>query len=726
MAIEVNSPSLWIPESKATLYRVPWDSGYENVVEAFKDVTYRDLYFANLTAQGESFVVSQNTYFRPGQPVDVPVPYDRAYTYNYLVVENPPQQATEDHADSTLKLYYFIVNADYASPQVTTLTLQLDVWTTYRWSCEFGAAYVERGHIGMANISCNFGEGGVAGTCERVRDYLGVPEGLTTGTQQLTYGQYAYNFNTADHGYVIVSATVDLSQSPGDVTNPTLTMASGCTVDGIWNCQNLFAVPATKFADFVSGLQDVSWIAQCVQCMYYVPVTMIDELSLADVGFLGSTETEILYKFNSDKFDVLASIPLVPVEGIETSSILESLPARFRKYYKLLSYPYTVIEVDTFSGAPLDIGVNNCSGTVINFGFVCCITQPFARYGVFPNYSNNEIQDGTASTPVYNANGSSIINVYPGDWLNNAAWFSDFPQLPLLNDSYQLYMASNANAIKYQYEQVDTQYAKTNRSIDVSRQTQLNTLNTQNENFQRDLVNQQNALQIQKVNDTLGIVSSGVGAIGSAVTGNVGGAVSGIVSTAAGALTAGMQWQQSQNELNTSRINQQAMMQTNLTNLDLNTSNATWAANLDKEMAIKGILATQADARNTPPATVGMMGGNGFLLSLGLQEVLIRIKHPSYGDLARICQYFDLYGYEIDTYLDIPRDGFLVCENMSYWKCANIVISDMEGDETAKDAMRAIFIKGVTVWANPDIIGNRNSVQNNDPIVKPYYTLGRM
>ena len=720
MAIEVNSPNLWIPESKATLYRVPWDSGYENVVEAFKDVTYRDLYFANLTAQGESFVVSQNTYFRPGQPIDVPVPYDRAYTYNYLVVENPPQQATEDHSDSTLKLYYFIVNADYASPQVTTLTLQLDVWTTYRWSCEFGAAYVERGHIGIANDQGRFDEGReVSG--KRIRDYLSETEQLGTGDELVTYYQTTIDLTASGVGYVVVRSTLDLTADPGYVENPSLTMASGNTGDGIWDAQNMYCFSAENFSNFMSIMRDYSWVAQCITSIMYVPTYMIDEDSLSELNLFGLKDFTI-YAFRTIKQGQTYSISIVDHRD-DSPDILNTLPSNARDLYKLLSYPYTVVEFDLMQGSPLEIDLGQVIGPSVIINRTSCVTPPFAKMAFTVSNTLSETADDV-EIHGYNAIGDVTVTVDTGEWFNMSVWQQDYPQLPLLNDSYQLYMASNANRIQYQYDNIRASNQKTMASIDVSRQTQINTLNTQQANFNRDLVNRQNALNIQKVNDTLGLVSSGIGAVGSLVTGNVGGFVGGVASTAAGALTAGMNWTQSQNELNTSVANQQATMQTSLENLDLNASNATWAANLDKQMAIQGILSTQADARNTPPSTVGMMGGNGFMLSLGFNALIMRVKHPNAGKLNQIIQYFRLYGYTINQYLNIPEDGLLVCENMSYWKCANVVIKNMEGDETARDAMRSILMRGVTVWANADIIGRKSAVMTNPAIVKTYYMIG--
>ena len=68
-------------------------------------------------------------YLRPGESIRIPVPYSTAYQFNYVIVRNPQQPVDLEGAKRAY--YYFITATRYVSPQVTEITLQLDVMTTY-------------------------------------------------------------------------------------------------------------------------------------------------------------------------------------------------------------------------------------------------------------------------------------------------------------------------------------------------------------------------------------------------------------------------------------------------------------------------------------------------------------------------------------------------------------------------------------------------------------------
>ena len=79
-----------------------------------------------------------------------------------------------------------------------------------------------------------------------------------------------------------------------------------------------------------------------------------------------------------------------------------------------------------------------------------------------------------------------------------------------------------------------------------------------------------------------------------------------------------------------------------------------------------------------------------------------------------IGEYWLRYGYAVRQFLKPPRD--LHCmNNFTYWKMAETYLTCASADEGAKDVIRGIFEKGVTVWANPDNIG-RIDIADNTPL----------
>ena len=85
------------------------------------------------------------TLAKYGLPVRLPVPFAQASQYNYLI-------ATNDYDfDTPRSWYYFVQTCDYINANTTQLNIQLDVWQSFQHDIQLGNAYVERGHVGVAN-----------------------------------------------------------------------------------------------------------------------------------------------------------------------------------------------------------------------------------------------------------------------------------------------------------------------------------------------------------------------------------------------------------------------------------------------------------------------------------------------------------------------------------------------------------------------------------------------
>ena len=128
--------------------------------------------------------------------------------------------------------------------------------------------------------------------------------------------------------------------------------------------------------------------------------------------------------------------------------------------------------------------------------------------------------------------------------------------------------------------------------------------------------------------------------------------------------------------------------------------------------AIAGIDAGIADAALTPPSTVGQMGGEGFRYSIGLLfGCTVRYKRIPPNALARVAQYFRRFGYQVHRYVQVPS-RLNVCQYFSYYKFSEINITSANANETEKDAIRGIFMRGVTVWESASNIGSVDVMAN--------------
>jgi hypothetical protein len=82
--------------------------------------------------------------------------------------------------------------------------------------------------------------------------------------------------------------------------------------------------------------------------------------------------------------------------------------------------------------------------------------------------------------------------------------------------------------------------------------------------------------------------------------------------------------------------------------------------------------------------------------------------------MTAIGEYWLRYGYQVNKFGRMPA-SLMVMENFTYWKLRETYITSSSCPETFKQAIRGIFEKGVTVWAEPSDIGNID-IGDNSPL----------
>ena len=166
---DVLTTKVWPNGTEVTLYDVPWDSSYKDVV-AWENVQSRDEWFAS--HRGLTFPTKFH-WLRPNVPIVVECPYSTAYRFNYLSVRNPANPVISEGPERTL--YYFVTDCRPSNTGTCTLEVQLDVATTYGPSIEFGNTFVEGGHLPQTLVNPS------TFTAEELRRYCVQPEGLDIG-----------------------------------------------------------------------------------------------------------------------------------------------------------------------------------------------------------------------------------------------------------------------------------------------------------------------------------------------------------------------------------------------------------------------------------------------------------------------------------------------------------------------------------------------------------------
>lgn len=688
-ASQVLTPSIWPTGTHVRLLDVPWDSAYRDVV-AWSSAEERDKWFAS---RAGSWFSSNFQNLRPGEPISVPVPYSSVYKYNYIVVTNP-QQPVDDEGPAR-SYFYFITGVQYLSPQATRLTLQLDVMTTYAGGITYGNAYVDRGHIAMANSNARAKDGWA------LNKYFSLPEGLDVGSEYVPCAREVITINSTEHPpKIIFISTANLAADPGTTSNPSLNVADGQFVDGLPSGCNVYWVALDKFRDVMKAMKDKSWAAQCIVAIYAFPGALLTDGPAVklfgngpEMHFIGTTENYDIgdkpYWETKNMFSQLA-------EGLR--------PALAEDVNKLYCYPYSVIELSTLTGNPVFLKPNLVKGDHLVIQWMGCCLAPFAKAGFFAeNYGDPEGRMGGYSYTYTDFEGKTKTgSIAGGDFIDTCVWLTDFPQFSFVNNAYLTYLASTTHTRDYQYSSAGWQLDRANM-----------TANTRYRNAQRDISSQRE----QWSNSPAGFGSNVAQRMWSSPIIDVGGFTTPSLSDLAGMATqnaslAGWNAQNTvANATGAGSLNARLSGQSDIA--DNNLELARNAAKGDYQNAIAGINATVQDAALTPPSTVGQSGGQGFNWKNGLVCITVTYKTLSGASLSAVADYFRRYGYSVRRFLSLGSVRHMLCmSKFAYWRAMGASITCADANESERETMRGIIEKGVTLWDAPESIGNTAATDN--------------
>lgn len=670
------TPVTWPTASRVTFYKVPWDAAYKDVVR-FASAEERDAYFDGLAS--DSIELDKLTYLKPNQPIKIPIPYSKAYTYNYCVVENPTLPVPGEVTPPVL--YYFVTSVAFTAPNTSYMELQLDVFQTYHFNVCFGRSFVERGHVAMqAELNTVTDRGGTVEPWV-LRRYLTAAESLDIGGEYLVcdtqHNDVSYKDGSGDDGYWgIIMSTVDLESDWGSITDPNLKTATGQIADGIAGGCNVYMVSSSALVSLMNVLKDSSWVSKGIISITLFPKRL---LSPGDAVSIGGVDG---YKLGDSQTNVL----FANINGT-ANRIMSGIALRYRNLHKFLTYPYSVIELNNYNGSPVLLKPDLMNTDDMTLEAKACAVPPFIRLGIYPwNYGASE-----SNAPFHymyqNMDGNNHdATIFMGAFLDVAVWFSDWPQLSIVNDAYISYLASNARTLLYNYNTAGWTLSKQQRATDLTYDQTMATL-----------ANNQNNQDLKNI---AGVAHTAMNGVSALAGGNALGALTGTLGSGIDLVAGNMQFQNNQ-DLAYGIASQNASL-------------ARFTAKGDYENAISGMVAAVQDASLLAPSVVGQSGGDGFALKNGLIGVTTKYKTVDACHQHIIGEYWLRYGYAVREFMPIPQN--LKCmTKFTYWKMSETYLTCANADEGAKDVIRGIFEKGVTVWSNPADIGNID-LADNEPL----------
>ena len=724
----------WTPNTRFKLCNVPWDMGYRDIVSW--DGQAQRAYFDRL--DGVEF--SGCTMARYGLPVRLPVPFAQASRYNYLI-------ATNDYDfDTPRSWYYFVQSCDYVNANTTQLNIQLDVWQSFQHDVTFGTAYVERGHVGVANE-------------RQMDDYgrgtLDLPEGLDTGKTLINATTAYMPLATVENGRVacgvIIVSTTDLTVDPGDLTNPKTTTAGGSVFENQYNGTQLIYLTSADDLQTVFGLgANYPWVTQGICGIYAVP--RLPEGLLRNQGeytkLFGRQVTglkgKVIHLYQNTVHGADRYEDVMTMEDFRDNF---HIPARYRHLKKLLTAPYAVVQCSCLNGTSIEYAPEQIPSKdlTIREAWQYAPPQPRLNFWV-PNYA---AQYADQWSPLPDDMGLPFDK---GDMLDAAFGVTNFPTFMAVNNGSALSLANSAYTRRYAQHSADWSYQKTRMGINNAyAQSQLGTryadeanrLGTSNRNATNAISNQAAQMSTDLTLKNLGfqnqmaqlntVGSGALGAVGSLATGNVGGAAGAIAGAAIGAWTnqrtydndvssANQQLANTQatNNASTSQANAYSLAQTNLGNqqtmqlADLNRQLAQATAQGDYANVIAGINAQVQQTQTTPPTTSGALGGDSFNLANGIIGVCVKFRRLSDAALHTIGEYWLRYGYYVQRFMPLPAD-LMAMSHFTYWKVHELYLRSSTCPEEYRLTIKGIFESGVTVWTDPDRIGVTDYA-DNDPL----------
>lgn len=688
-------------ESEVTLVSVPWGNNYADVVEYPSDEEL------NAYIDGEkthTMSVRDMTYLTPGAPIRIPVPVNTANVYNYVRVRNPVQPT---HGKDTKRDYYFfILDAQRVNSETTELSLQVDVWQTYRRMVRFLRAFVEVGHVGIANSRQHEDQG---------RKWLTTPEGLDLGAEyevtRVDNLSLMWDFD------VVITAATNLVNPPGTVNNPSLQTSSGGLLQGIPTATTSYAVNLNEFNGYMRAMSGYPWVTQGIIRAVVVPklsflgtnTVPVERTNNYPPGPEGSNNSylrRILHPSGSS-FEVDVNFPISAVRKNAMANVGE----RYSYLHKFKTSPFCFIEVSTGFGDSFTYRPELFPGE----------TAP-AKLGFSLIPGSERLELNIRNYNSWHENGV-------GDRYSAIVSLGNFPTLPVVNNMAISALASSAHGRNQQRAAADwsQQLAMTGSNVGYSNaQLGASTAYTNQRDsmaLSKDLqgMQQTTATENQRMAAATGIISGALsgGAGGANGKAMAAGAVGGAAGVAIDAYSNA--WQ-----LNNSQKSEQAQLRATLSTTgniaarnynttmgiaEANKGLADYAAQGNYAQSIAAINAQVRDTMLTQPGMSGQYGGEFLRMLQKGFTFEVRTKMIDAGAIRRIGEHWLRYGYRVHAHMRM-NDSLLPMTKFAYWKTQETYISRGQVPEIYKQAIRGIMERGVTVWADAAMIGVTDPATN--------------
>lgn len=393
-------------QMKITLCTVPWDmgeahigartiSGIGNVVH-FGSKENRDAWF-DAIPDSECFrFETKYKELHSKQTIDVPIPFDVAAKYNYLVVEyslfaNDDSPVMYETEGGMRKWFWFIREVEFIAPNNTRLHILDDAFQTWIYDVNISGVVLERGHAPMFTMKADA--------------YLTNPLENNTLllTEDVNFGQIeqvkhidALALNAGDM-YACIATTANPLASWGSKANDDWrTPASAYYMNDGVPSVFVFAVEVSDLDDLLTNItSSYPQFKQTVQGIFFASADLLtigSEFTFADVT---------CYR---------VSVNRKTLDLCELNKSLFGYDSKYADIAKLYTSPYAHIEITDENGNVDIVRIEDTTGD-INVSVALSLAYPFINIE-----SHLMGVGGNASASVTYRNVSSKTFPVSGQW----------------------------------------------------------------------------------------------------------------------------------------------------------------------------------------------------------------------------------------------------------------------------------------------------------------------
>ena len=402
----------------------------------FSDNNERDDFFDSEfnTIEAEHEGLNRYNFISNKSSIDVNIEYNklRFCNYGYFKSRTRTEIGEDTYTYENLenyesRMYFFINEIEYISDYTTRVHFLLDDIMNFTQGTEWinkitGNVNIERTHLNENEYN-------------RLLTYLRTNDDVLNVATKRYFHDDLLEFTKETS--VIFQCSADLSKDFGTEKNPKMPASTGLTFDNMTSPIDLyFCEDLKEFLSINRQLSDYPWIAQNISNIMLFPKLFTNNLKYDE------KQNEAISDLVVKKIAHLTTSDINPYNDesslknitYSVSELMELLNLKENEKHLLRNH-YHTLEINTFNGKVTPIDLSQISMRYgINWGVKSVLGYDNQVVFYIRNYKANDDNDASLNPKIDR-----------GSFLNDAIYFNNFDEVPIMIDNYKLNLAKNAH-----------------------------------------------------------------------------------------------------------------------------------------------------------------------------------------------------------------------------------------------------------------------------------------